>query len=1024
MASVKNDAAARAAAEAARRRAQEEARKRAEEAARKKAAEQAAKRAAEALEKVAGKAAGAAKKFGRDELSTGLGGALRRAAAAKLGAQGLPTPSAPTPLKATAQQRAATATSSAATTPADTSSDQIEQVRAQRAQQQALDAATTGLPAARAKEVQDAAKVVASAGNGITDPGQRAKATADAIAAQSERFKNDPAAARAFAQAVAPQVEGIGRDLSGAITKPLKGDDDKYTKDTIEALAKASDNLGTGGAMQLGRSLAAGAPDVKNLNHFDDSLEDVASDSEGGRALFFGVAAGFEAQGKTQSLDDVQQELRNSTLGMSPGEVMTPVDPKDPDALAKAQLKLAEAQVMIGGGGIDQQDLYASALQSQLDAFKSDPALEQQLAQSQMGAITELAENSALTGWRLSVALDAAQAAGPEQLQKLTDAYADRLGETNLDMREIAQSVSPEAAKALAFSFARVGNSEMAGVFAKRAADMLDGVANRANKANDEVAKLQGQLDTELANVGAALTPEQKQQYAAAFWDKHQSAVDEQKAANAALKSALSADLPTLQKLAELDPAAAKSVASCLKELARDPAQAQYVQDTVSGLAASGAFPEGFKGVEKELVEATTTATNTLANQALASGDPAGAAEQLQKLHGFLGKTKFATKAVTDFINKTLPKLQEFTNVVVEAVRTKDLSKITDYLKSPKADALREAGKVGEGFGKLVSTVTAAVGVAAYLSQAANAPDGASQLLAVMKAGKAGAELLATGFQAVSGAMREASNQVLREGAEALGRLSKTIEKITPVLGLAIGVLQGFQSIQGAFEDPNVRTVGAAIGDTMAAVGGAIALVPGGQALGGALALIGTGISLVTGFIQGIRDDNARKAEQKELLIGVLTSGAKDPKSPYYGLTTQQIEDAAARLSNTGADLNKLAQDAGLSPGQLVQLAVSTPVMGEGYFRAMNEIGRLSGLRGQAFVDWVKSQKDLDQKLLTWVTSGMEGSIQQSAGMEAQRYAEAELAKGNDFGAAYERKYHEVYDRQLREMMKAQGLVP
>lgn len=123
--SIKSDAAARAAAEAARRRAIEAAKRAAEAAARaaaKKAAEQAAKKAADAAAKkaaqeaakkaaqqaakqalaksVAGKAgekpgASAVRQaFGRDELSKGLGRALRDRAASQLGSP-LPAPSAP-----------------------------------------------------------------------------------------------------------------------------------------------------------------------------------------------------------------------------------------------------------------------------------------------------------------------------------------------------------------------------------------------------------------------------------------------------------------------------------------------------------------------------------------------------------------------------------------------------------------------------------------------------------------------------------------------------------------------------------------------------------------------------------------------------------------------------------------------------------------------------------------------------------------------------------------------------------------
>lgn len=59
-----------------------------------------------------------------------------------------------------------------------------------------------------------------------------------------------------------------------------------------------------------------------------------------------------------------------------------------------------------------------------------------------------------------------------------------------------------------------------------------------------------------------------------------------------------------------------------------------------------------------------------------------------------------------------------------------------------------------------------------------------------------------------------------------------------------------------------------------------------------------------------------------------------------------------------------------------------------------------------------------------WTTSGLEAGIAQTAGAQANAYAEAELAKGNDYAAAYDRKYREIYDRQLRSQLEALGLMP
>lgn len=123
---ISNDAARRAAAEAARRRAEEAARRRAEEAARqraadaaaKKAAEAAAKKAHDALPKLAPKKT-PTKTFAKDELSKGLGRALRERATASLGATGLASGQTRPAADATAKSAAALKATLAKLSPAE-----------------------------------------------------------------------------------------------------------------------------------------------------------------------------------------------------------------------------------------------------------------------------------------------------------------------------------------------------------------------------------------------------------------------------------------------------------------------------------------------------------------------------------------------------------------------------------------------------------------------------------------------------------------------------------------------------------------------------------------------------------------------------------------------------------------------------------------------------------------------------------------------------------------------------------------
>jgi hypothetical protein len=437
-------------------------------------------------------------------------------------------------------------------------------------------------------------------------------------------------------------------------------------------------------------------------------------------------------------------------------------------------------------------------------------------------------------------------------------------------------------------------------------------------------------------------------------------------------------------------------------------------------------YPPGFADAEQDLGKAEATACDTLAKKALSEGDAPGAAEQLEQLHTFLENTAWATKDMQEFVSRGLPALENFTKAVKAALKTGDFATLTSYMTS-HASELKEAGEIGGDVGKLFGNVTKGIGVAAYLAGiASDKTSGKDKLIDVLKVGKDGAELLADGFEAISDATRQATNRVL-QGAGAIAEdLGPVLERAAPVLGLVASVISSGGDIAEAFKDPSVGTIGAAVGDAFTTAGAALALVPGLDVVGGALAFIGTGISLITGWIDEANKEDDRKDEAKALLTSVFENSAKAPPDPLGGLSNQDCANAAARIVNTGADVTQLAKDAGLTPAQLVKLAVATPVMGEPFAAPLNEIAKYSGLKGQAFVDFLTKMGNgtLEEKLITWQTSSIESGAQTSAGEQADWYAQSELNKGNDYATAYERKYQEIFDRQISGLLKAQGLIP
>jgi hypothetical protein len=894
----------------------------------------------------------------------------------------------------------------------DGSYDRVEQIRAERAHQQALDQATAGLPPASAQQVQAAARVVTQAQQGVADPGERARRTAAAVEQQAAQFKDDPAASRAFVAAISPQLSSVGRDLGDA-SKPDAGP-------AIASLSRACDSLGDGASLDLGRQVAFGLPDHGDLSNVTHALGEAGFDSTGGRRLLFAVAKGLEDQGKGASADALRLPLRQvAMLSVQPGEVVQPVDPKSPDALGQAQMKLLYARALPSEFA-GPEEPYATALQSQLGAFQGDPAARQALALSQTGNIEALAQRASLDGPTLRIALDAAQAAGPAELDKVAASYAAQLGPTRLDLQGVAQSVSPQAATALAFAFAKVGNTADAGLFAGRAADMLHGVASTAKEANDKLASLQGTLDTELTQVGPALTPTQRADYEARFWDQHQHEVQAARDANAALQAGLTADLPTLKALAPLDPKVGDSVAEVLGQLARDPAHAQETRTTIEGLRGpGGAFVSGFGSAEASLGTAYVTAAQVQASGEIARGQTSAALSTLKATSTFLKNVNWGTFKMQDFVQKGLPTLDQFTAAVGKAVQARDLTPITDFLATDGAKKLDAASGLGGDLGKNFGRMVKGVGMAAYLMEAAQAPRERDRVMALMKGSASGAELLADGFKTLAGATRDASSQVLRDGSAALKDFGGMLSKVAGAVTFGVSVVQDAFSLGDAFSNPNVKTVGTAIGDTLGAVGAGVALLgPGGAVVGAALNFAGAGISLLSGLIQGRIDDDHRKDEMRGLLEKVLADTTS--------LSPADRASAASRLARTEANLQAVQQDAGLTPEQLVQLAVQQPALDGMYGWELDQVAKYSGLQGQAFVAWASGLGDRPlQQWQSGVVTELRQGVERNAGRIANEQAmRAHDFDGKDFATVYAQVYQQELEKEMKDMLRGQGMIP
>lgn len=918
-------------------------------------------------------------KFSRDELSTGRTSALRKRAMALTGATLVPA-GAPD-VRALGTRATATPSSTA----------------------------TAGLPADTARRVDASAQAVRDAGANLP-PGQRERAMAEELERQSAQFRDDPAAGAALARSLQPELDEISRDLARRVT----ANDDSQTHETVRALAGAAENLGATAALEMGRSFARAMPDVRDLNQFDDALGDAGANGEA--TLLLATTQAFRDAGKGEAAGELTGDVASCAHLVD--DRFTPVDPNRPDAVAEAQLRVLAATAAPNGGY--GADAYAAALWPQYQALQSNPAALKAFADAQGGQLVQLLQGSAYSqGRNVDLALKLAEASGPARLAEVADAYAATLNVALPENIPVAGAMSPASAAAVAFALQRAGKADIAEPFAARAADALDGVTAAAREANDRVGELQGQLNQELAQVGAALTPEQRAAYQAEFWHQHQAELDRAREANAALQAAVTQQLPSLQGLAPNSPEVAEAVANSLKELARDPSQNAFVVSTIESLKTNGAFPAAFAGAERTLVEAYAVSQQARAGELLAGGDAAGAARVLEQVTQFLSTTTFQSQDVRDFVERGLPTIRDFTAAVSAAARPGgDLSGVRAWLEDPaKAAQLDALSGVGGDVGRVLAESVAGMGVAVYLSKAATTPSELDRLVSVVRAGNTGAKVLAFGFNALAKMTNQAVSEALKNGAASLGSL---LGRVTPIIGLGLSIFDAVGGVGAAIDNPNIASVGNAIGNSLAAIGGAVALFPGGQGVGLALAIIGKGVGFLAGFIQGARDEQARRDETQRILETIFAQ----PGGPIAGLPESERRLIAERLAQTHADVGSLAGAAGLSPADVITLAREFPELMDPNFSRLAAVATATGASGAEFVRVLREAKArLGDGFQSWLDATLGPDAAYARDARASQDAQGEATRivaqtGEDYGTVFQREYERLkreYEAQAVE---------
>lgn len=442
---------------------------------------------------------------------------------------------------------------------------------------------------------------------------------------------------------------------------------------------------------------------------------------------------------------------------------------------------------------------------------------------------------------------------------------------------------------------------------ATQAADELTAAQDAYDDAHETATDLDEQLSAELADIGSSLTPQQQQEYIAAFHEQHKD--DYEKAEKAADRLAKALSNPALDEAVAADPKLAYDAGEAATALAdgphsvevlqwakraedpNNPAHAAYEQ-TRQGVAVPGPLGPNFihDPIDFEALEGK--AAGSAAGQLLAqTGDVQKAYEQFESLVDGLKDLNGKTGELLDLVKKAA---------------SGDLSVLEQFKGA--SDAL------GKGLG-------AAAVVFAGINAQEHGQEGeyAEAVQDLASGGSEASELVADALKSFSGAGK----------AAAASGAVEFLEKLAPGLSAVANAIQFGQDAADFFKDPSAGSAVQAVGDLISVVGSTVGIVaPGvGQIIEG----IGAVVSAIGEAIIAQDKKNERTAEKQELLEKV-------------GLAPE----LAKTLATGGGVPQKLSEELGLTPQQIWVLANKHPELFENPTAAdtVIDIAKAYGLEG------------------------------------------------------------------------------
>lgn len=499
----------------------------------------------------------------------------------------------------------------------------------------------------------------------------------------------------------------------------------------------------------------------------------------------------------------------------------------------------------------------------------------------------------------------------------------DKLHEFAEDGRAIDLST------ALVSELSRLGKTEAVSELSDVVLEGLGHVQGGYEDAREAREKADQEMQAMLSEFSGILTPEQQSQFIDNYRAEHKDIYDAEVAAAEKLDEYLEANGPALDAVAVADPGRADEVIGAYEQLAKSPLPARALEWAARTMQDGSPTRAAFEAHAQDIIEKVVEPGMPGAMsqyQAEANGDQKSAMDRFEALFDQFKTAKGLIEAPGDF-GQAIQDGQAY----IDAMR-----KAADGDPADLKRILADRNKL-QGLSGLNSSIAAAGLVFAVTNLPGQ--QGFDLVQSVGNIGEAGLDLAARAIGSLESSGRLASSSRLVTSAAFLQ------SKILPGLGVALSALSTIDAAGDFFREGGGRNAARAISSALTLVGGVMTLFPATAPFGVALTIAASVGGWIADQIFGADERKRFDEMQQKLLEPILTDAFGDD---------DRVREAARQIAFGDLNMNEMFEKSGMTPAQFVDLMGSVPFSNDRLFPQVVEMLAGQGITGAELLDTLK----------------------------------------------------------------------